>query len=191
MAFSTRLYRQCLEHTNIKGAGFDKILQYEIVGRMSRIAFAEKAIVYDEKTAKTDQLVNQRSRWINTWFKYLFLGGRMLLKSVASLNWNQFAFSIMLLRPPLFMMMVFSSFFVILDIFFAPYLIVYWCIAFILFFSIVFKALSYFKADDNIYQSLRNAPKFIYFQILALLKVRKANEISVATEHYYEGKIKK
>lgn len=191
MAFSTRLYRQCLGHTNIKGAGFDKILQYEIVGNRDRIAFAEKAIVFDEKTAKTDQLVNQRSRWINTWFKYLFLGGRMLLKSVVNTNWNQFAFSIMLLRPPLFMMILFSVFFVVLDIFFAPYLIIYWCIAFILFFSIVFKALSYFKADDKIYQSLKNAPKFIYYQILALLKVRKANKISVATEHYYEEKIKK
>lgn len=191
MAFSTRLYRQCLGHTNIKGAGFDKILQYEIVGNRDRIAFAEKAIVFDEKTAKTDQLVNQRSRWINTWFKYLFLGGRMLLKSVVNLNRNQFVFSIMLLRPPLFMMVLFSAVFVMLDIFFAPYLIIYWCVAFILFFSIVFKALSYFKADDKIYQSLKNAPKFIYFQILALLKVRKANKISVATEHYYEEKIKK
>jgi uncharacterized membrane protein YjjP (DUF1212 family) len=35
--------------------------------------------------------------------------------------------------------------------------------------------------DPKIYQSLVNIPKFISFQILALLNARKANQISVAT----------
>lgn len=191
MAFTIQLYRDCLEHNEISGAGFDKILQYEILNRGDRIAFAEKAIVYDEKTAKTDQLVNQRSRWINTWFKYLYLGGKLMLKSITSLNWNQFLFSTMLLRPPLFMMVLFSGAFFIIDLFLMPVFAIYWVIAVLIFFTFVFKSLAYFKADEKIYKSLKNAPKFIYFQILALLKVRKANQISVATEHYHEEKIDK
>ena len=48
MAFTTSLYKDCLENLDIIGAGFDKILQKEIVQRGYRIAFAENAIVYDE-----------------------------------------------------------------------------------------------------------------------------------------------
>ncbi|HQR94946.1 MAG TPA: glycosyltransferase [Sediminibacterium sp.] len=54
MAFNTELYRTCLEHQDITGAGFDKILQKEIVNRGERIAFSEHAIVYDEKTSKSE-----------------------------------------------------------------------------------------------------------------------------------------
>lgn len=186
MAFTTQLYRDCLENNPIEGAGFDKILQYEIISRKIRIAFAEKAIVYDEKTSKTDQLVNQRSRWINTWFKYLFLGGKMLLKSISGLNLNQFLFSTMLLRPPLFIMILLSGLCFFIDIFIMPSFLIFWILAVISFFITVFAALSYFKADQRIYNSLRNAPKFIYFQILALLKAKNANKISVATEHHYD-----
>lgn len=188
MAFTTRLYKDCLENTLMKGAGFDKILQYEILNGGRRIAFAEKAIVLDEKTARTDQLVNQRSRWINTWFRYFFLGIKMFLGSIKTLSWNKFVFSTMLLRPPLFMLIGLSFLFVVADLFIFPSFLIFWGIAFVLFFIIVFQALSHFKADEKIYHSLRNAPKFIYFQILALLKVRKANKISVATRHFYDKK---
>jgi len=189
MAFTTTLYRNCLETTEILGAGFDKILQYEIISRGKRIAFAEHAVVYDEKTSKTDQLVNQRSRWINTWFKYLFLGVKMMIRSIGGLDWNQFLFSTMLLRPPLFMLIMISSLFFILDLFIMPVFALYWVLCVLLFIAAVFSALSYFQADGRIYKSLKNAPKFIYFQILALLKARRANQISIATEHYHEEKI--
>ncbi|WP_342327883.1 glycosyltransferase [Pedobacter sp. FW305-3-2-15-E-R2A2] len=191
MAFTLQLYRSCLEKNEISGAGFDKILQYEILNRGERIAFAEEAIVYDEKTAKTDQLVNQRSRWINTWFKYLYLGFKLMLKSVYRLNWNQFLFSILLVRPPLFMLLIISFLLFVADLFLMPLFALYWVVAIAVFFTFVFRALSHFKADEKIYKSLKNAPLFIYFQLLALLKVRKANKISVATEHYYEEKISK
>ena len=191
MAFTLQLYRSCLENNEISGAGFDKILQYEILNRGERIAFAEEAIVYDEKTAKTDQLVNQRSRWINTWFKYLYLGFKLMLKSVYRLNWNQFLFSILLVRPPLFMLLIISFLLFVTDLFLMPLFALYWIAAIAVFFTFVFRALSHFKADEKIYRSLKNAPLFIYFQLLALLKVRKANKISVATEHYYEEKISK
>lgn len=190
MAFTLSLYKSCLENNNISGAGFDKILQYEILNSGKRIAFAEDAIVYDEKTAKTDQLVNQRSRWLNTWFKYLYLGVKLLGKSILKLNLNQFLFSILLLRPPLFILIALSAVAFVLDVFLIPSLVFYWLFAVVVFFSAVFIALDYFKADTRIYKSLRNAPLFIYYQILALLKVRKANKISVATEHYYKEKIK-
>jgi cellulose synthase/poly-beta-1,6-N-acetylglucosamine synthase-like glycosyltransferase len=191
MAFTTKVYRDCLEHTPIMGAGFDKILQYEILNRGYKIAFAENAIVYDEKTSKTGQLVNQRSRWLNTWFKYFFLGLNLFGKSIVNFNLNQGLFSLMLLRPPLFILLILSATFFVLDLFFIPLFTIYWLLGAIVFIVSVFSALKYFKADKRIYSSLKNAHKFMYYQVLALLKVRKANKISVATEHYYKEEIKK
>src|SRR5690606_25236094 len=78
MAFRTGLYRECLENLEIQGAGFDKVLQAEIVKRGYVIAHASTAIVYDEKTSQSQQLINQRSRWINTWLKYFKLGVGLL-----------------------------------------------------------------------------------------------------------------
>lgn len=191
MAFTIDFYKKCLEQNQLKGAGFDKILQYEILVAGKRIAFAEKAIVYDEKTSKTDQLVNQRSRWINTWFKFLFLGMKLFMKSLRNFNLNQFLFSTMLLRPPLFVLFFITGLFIVLDIIFLPEALFFWFFSLAIFFATVFKALSYFRAEDKIYNSLKNAPKFIYYQVLALLKARKANQVSVATKHYYQEKIPK
>jgi cellulose synthase/poly-beta-1,6-N-acetylglucosamine synthase-like glycosyltransferase len=89
MAFTTSLYKDCLTNLEISGAGFDKILQKD-AERGYRIAFAEKAIVYDEKTSQSDQLVKQRARWLNTWFQYFYFAFKDLYKGILKLNWNQF-----------------------------------------------------------------------------------------------------
>jgi cellulose synthase/poly-beta-1,6-N-acetylglucosamine synthase-like glycosyltransferase len=185
MAFTTGLYVDCLGQRDIVGAGFDKVLQAEIVGRNVRIAFAEKAIVYDEKTSHTDQLVNQRSRWINTWFKYFSLGFSLIAKGITNFSWNQLLFGLVLLRPPLFIFLLLSAGCLFVDIFICPEAAMYWVIGFILFIGGFCFALVKSNTDKRIYRSLVNIPKFMFFQVLSLLKARKANERSVATKHHY------
>lgn len=184
MAFTTSIYKKCLRHLNIDGAGFDKVLQYELLNRNKRIAFAEKAIVYDEKTTQPDQLVKQRARWINTWFRFWVLGAKMLLSSLKRPNWNRFAFSMLLMRPPLFLMLLIAGVFFIVNLWLMPLMSLYWLLTAVIFIAIFFTALNYFNANKKIYNSLIHAPKFVFYQILAFLKVRKANKMSVATEHY-------
>ncbi len=191
MAFTTRLYKECLAHQDIVGAGFDKILQKEIVNRGYRIAFAEGAIVNDEKTSKSDQLVNQRARWINTWFKYFTFGFTLLGKGVVRRNINQFLFGLILLRPPLFIFLLLGLICLMINLIFNPMLAMIWMIGFILFVIGFFLALVINKTNPKIYQSLWGIPKFIYFQILSLFKVRNANKHSVATKHFHEEKSNK
>lgn len=185
MAFTTNLYVECLDRRDIVGAGFDKVLQAEIVGRNVRIAFAEKAIVYDEKTSHTDQLVNQRSRWINTWFKYFSLGFSLIAKGITNFSWNQLLFGLILLRPPLFIFLLLSAGCLFVDTFISPDAAIFWVIGFVLFIGGFCFALVKSNADRRIYHSLINIPKFMFFQVLSLLKARKANERSVATKHHY------
>jgi cellulose synthase/poly-beta-1,6-N-acetylglucosamine synthase-like glycosyltransferase len=183
MAFTTELYVDCLGNRDITGAGFDKVLQSAIVGRDMRIAFTDKAIVYDEKTTNTDQLVNQRARWINTWFKYYSLGFSLIGKGFTKPSWNQFLFGIILLRPPLFIFLLLSLICLAVNLFFCPILTLIWAICFLIFVFGFYLALLKSDTDKRIYSSLINIPKFIFFQVISLLKSRSANKRSVATKH--------
>ncbi|HTN45752.1 MAG TPA: glycosyltransferase [Flavipsychrobacter sp.] len=184
MAFTTSLYRTCLEHKDVTGAGFDKVLQAEIVTRGYRIAFAEDAIVYDEKTSQSDQLVKQRARWINTWFRYFSFGFGIAGKGLLRFDANRFLFGLVLLRPPLFIFLLLSVLFALVNTWIAPGVALVWLTGLLLFVAGFFIALGVSHTDKRIYNSLKNIPKFMFFQVLSLLKVRKANQNSVATTHF-------
>lgn len=186
MAFTTKLYRECLGHLNITGAGFDKVLQYQIVKRGLRVAYSEKAIVYDEKTANPNQLVKQRARWINTWFRYFTFGFTLIGNALLRLNWNQFLFGLILLRPPLFIFLILSGFFMLINLWIAPMIAIVWFIGILLFTASFFAALLRSDTDQRIYKSLSGIPRFIFYQVLSLLKIRRANKYSVATQHFYK-----
>jgi len=189
MAFCAGLYTEFLEHFDVKGAGFDKVLQIEIVKQKNQIAFAKNAIVYDEKTSRPDQLVKQRARWFNTWFKYASLGFQLLVSGLTRLNWNQFLFALLFLRPPLFLL-VLGSFLLMVPSFFISSMLGYsWLIAFALFFLAVIIAMIHSKADKKIYKAMIGIPAFMYYQLLSLLRIKKANKISVATQHFHNKTI--
>lgn len=183
MAFKTALYKACFDNLDITGAGFDKVLQAQILRMNKRIAFAKDAIVYDEKTSDSAQLVNQRSRWINTWFKYFGYGFDILLRGVKRFDFNQFLFGIILLRPPLFIFILLSGLCALVNIFIFPVYSLIWIIAFGLFILSFVIALKNHATDPRIYKSLINIPKFIFFQLLSLVHARQANKRSVATKH--------
>jgi cellulose synthase/poly-beta-1,6-N-acetylglucosamine synthase-like glycosyltransferase len=183
MAFTVQLYKDCLGQLDITGAGFDKVLQKEILSRKYRIAFTKEAIVYDEKTTGSDQLVKQRARWINTWFKYFKFGFTLLAKGITNFNWNQFLFGIVLLRPPLFIFLLLSVACMAINVLLQPIVALYWFIGLCLFVFGFILSLLVSNTDKRIYQSLGNIPKFMFYQVLSLLKVTKANQVSVATKH--------
>jgi len=183
MAFTTGLYKACFDNLDITGAGFDKVLQAQILRMDKRIAFAKDAVVYDEKTSDSAQLVNQRSRWINTWFKYFGYGFDILVRGIKRFDFNQFLFGIILLRPPLFIFILLSGLCGLINIFIFPFYSLIWVIAFGLFILSFVISLKNHATDPRIYRSLINIPKFIFFQLLSLVHARQANKRSVATKH--------
>lgn len=191
MAFSVSLYRECLENKPVEGAGFDKVLQAAIVGRDYRIAFCENAVVYDEKTSRSDQLVQQRSRWINTWFKYFSLGFKLIGHSLKNSSLNQLLFGITLLRPPLFIFILLSVLCCLVNLWLNPVVSLVWVVAFVLFVYGFFLPIAKPETDRRIYKSLKNIPAFMYYQVRSLLKIGRANKISVATKHYHAKSIEK
>lgn len=184
MAFDTSFYKECLGEKDVSGAGFDKVLQYEIVKRDEQIAFCCKAIVYDQKTAKPDQLVNQRARWINTWFKYCKFGFSLLFEGIQNLSRNQLLFGLVLLRPPLFMFLLLSLICMVGSFFISATAGFIWIGAFLCFVVGFIIPLIYFKANRRIIQALLHIPAFVYYQLISLVHSRRANQRSVATKHY-------
>ncbi len=188
MAMETSLYVECMGDNPLKGAGFDKVLQAEIVWRGYRIAFNPKAIVYDEKTAQADQLVNQRARWINTWFKYAKLGLSVFARGIVRRDINQSLFGFILLRPPLFIFLALSIACMSISFFIEPIHGVWWLVALSLFVLGFFLALLHHRTDKSIYRSLFRIPLFMFYQFVALLHSRRANKRSVATKHSQNAK---
>lgn len=191
MAFTAKLYRECLEHLDVQGAGFDKVLQHAIVNRGVRIAFAENAVVYDEKTSGSEQLVNQRARWINTWFKYFSLGFGLVGKGILKMDWNRFLFGLVLLRPPLFIFLILSVLFMFANILIMPAMALTWLAALLVFVAGFFIPLLKHETDPRIFSSLKGIPAFIFYQVISLLKAKRANKISVATKHNVKGQTEK
>jgi len=186
MAFTVQLYKDCLQNSPVEGAGFDKVLQAIILNKGLRIAFTEKAIVYDEKTSRSDQLVKQRARWINTWFKYFSYGFQLVAKGLRYFSWNRLLFGIILLRPPLFIFLGLSFFCMFINLWISATAVVLWLLSFVLFIAGFFIALAHAKADAGIYRALIGIPRFVFYQVLSLTKVKRANKYSVATKHYHD-----
>ena len=185
MEFTVELYKSCLASSPVKGAGFDKVLQFRILKQNKRISFNENAIIYDEKTSQSDQLVNQRARWINTWLKYFKFGFILIGHGAKNFSFNQFMFGIILLRPPLFIFLLISILFVFINFFINPLYSLMWLLGIFLFVLGFFLALRNSKTDNRIYRALSSIPVFIYYQIISLVLSRKANKRSVATKHNY------
>lgn len=183
MAFTVELYRKYLENRIVEGAGFDKVLQAAIVGADQRIAFEPEAVVYDEKTTVPDQLVGQRARWINTWFRYARFGFGLIGKGILRRSWNQFLFGVVLLRPPLFIFLLVGMVCTFTNLFLNLPSFSIWLVGYVLFIVGFILALVQSDTPPVVYKALKGIPGFIYYQIKALTKARNANRHSIATQH--------
>lgn len=189
MAFTVSLYEDCMKHIDSSGAGFDKILQKEIIRKGFRIAFAADAIIYDEKSSNRDQIVKQRARWNNTWFRFFKYGFYLMGQGVKFLSINRFLFGFLLTRPPLFILLIVSFFIGLVNLFISSTAVFLWVI--MLFIFVIGFAISLYNSDTDkrIYKSLIHIPAFMFLQVLSLFKAKNANAHSVATEHTYNKDI--
>lgn len=181
IAIATDLYTS-LKFTDGLG-GFDKKMQADLVTKVHRIGFAKKAVVYDEKIADGETLETQRTRWIFTYFRYLNVGWDVLKTGLRRFNFNLIYFGYNLVRPPLFILLFTAGFFLLFDLLINPIFSVIW-ISIILIFFISFFAIIFIYAEDHrITKSIFHIPKFVYRQVMALMKIRKANKSFLKTEH--------
>ncbi len=190
MAFRTQDYLNFLNNEQIKAlqkankviVAEDKILQVDFVGSGEVIAYAEKAIIYDEKVNSGVQVERQRTRWINSYFLHLKDGLGLLWKGLKNFSFNQLYFAYTIIIPPMFLQVGLMLVFLFINMFFSwtHFFVIFGCLSiFVLNFLL---ALYLGKVPVQIWKSLWAIPMFVANQVLALLRIKRANKDFLVTE---------
>ena len=116
MAFDYQLYKSLMGQ--IESFGEDKELEHKLLKRRIPIAYLDNALVYDEKTTKSQIFVTQRTRWIANQLSYatnhLGEGFEELYRG----NIDFFDKIVQHLIPPRILILGFSTIIVILSLIF-------------------------------------------------------------------------
>lgn len=189
MAIESNLFKAYLNSDRIAGnldkviVAEDKILQNFLVSQDITIAFAKEALLYDEKVAKAEQVVRQRSRWLNSYFENIKYALSLVLKGIKHASMNQFLFGVLTVFPPMFLIVASSAFLFTTDLILFPILSLILVLAVFIFMCNFILVLYLGKAPQEIWRNLYGIPAFIFFQIVALFKMKKANQDFLATKH--------
>jgi len=116
MAFDYQLYKSLMGQ--IESFGEDKELEHKLLKRRIHIEYLDRALVYDEKTTKSQLFVTQRTRWIANQLNYAinYLGEG--IKELFNGNIDFFDKIVQHLIPPRIFMLGFISIIVILSLIF-------------------------------------------------------------------------
>ena len=181
VAIDLELYKE-VEYKSFLG-GFDKKLQAHLVQRVDRIAFAPKALLYDEKISSGKSLQTQRTRWISSYFKYFRESLKLFFTGLKRGSVNLIYFSSIILRPPLFII-IGSAFFITAVNYFllSGYFIPWLCILALFFISFIVIIIIKGK-DIRFLKTFLLLPLFAWRQLLALFKLKKAKRSFMKTQH--------
>jgi cellulose synthase/poly-beta-1,6-N-acetylglucosamine synthase-like glycosyltransferase len=181
VAIDLALYKE-VQYADFLG-GFDKKLQSHLVRRVKRIAFAPAAILYDEKITSGKSLENQRTRWISSYFKYFGESLNILFTGIKRGSLNLVYFSLITLRPPLFLVVGFSFIAAFINYFINPVHFYAWLIILAAFFLSFITIVIIKGRDKRFLLTFLLLPLFAARQLLALLKLKKARKSFMKTEH--------
>lgn len=191
MATETQLYMAYLTSPAIAGGSHlgkkmlqeDKILQNFLLLRGERIAFARKAICYDEKVQSADAVQTQRSRWLFSYFQNLPNTVRILFSGIISFSWNRFFFGLITLSLPMFIQVGLAGVLWLVTLFLAPGLTIALTLALLIFAGTVFWTLHLSGAPGAVWRAFSAIPAFIWRQAWALTGMANPDKNFKHTEH--------
>jgi cellulose synthase/poly-beta-1,6-N-acetylglucosamine synthase-like glycosyltransferase len=181
IAIDTSLYRQVMYKDAL--GGFDKKLQADIIRIVPQLAFAEDAIVYDEKVDDGATLEKQRTRWIYTYFKYFPINWDLFVTGWKRMNFNLIFFGFTALRPPLFITVGAAFFFLIVNLFLDPPMALAWTAVLCSYIASFILIVLTQSRQKGMYKALLYIPVVVVRQMRALLKIKKASKEFLKTEH--------
>lgn len=181
IAIETELYHSVMYKDGL--GGFDKKLQADIVTAIPQLAFAEDAVVYDEKVDDGGTLEKQRTRWIYAYFKYFAINWKVFMTGLKRFNFNLMFFGFTAVKPPLFITVGLALCCMIGGYFLNPYIGLAWA-AIILLFIISFILIVVTQSrQKGMLKAILYIPVFVLRQVSALFKIKKAGKSFLKTEH--------
>jgi cellulose synthase/poly-beta-1,6-N-acetylglucosamine synthase-like glycosyltransferase len=181
IALETKLYREIFYKDTL--GGFDKKLQAELIKRIPQIAFADDAIVYDEKVETGEALEKQRTRWIYTYFKYFHESWTLLKNGIKRGSFNQFLFGFTMLRPPLFITIGLAFLFLIISAFIIPVVSFAWAVLLFIYALTFILVILTQSRQKGMGEALIHLPKIVFRQLFAFLKLKRAGKEFLKTDH--------
>lgn len=188
MTIETSVFRKMLfseeMNTMLNGVilGEDKFFQNKIVDSNYIIAYAEDALVYDEKIANAEQVTRQRTRWIKAYFESFGNLLNILFKGFYQFNWNKFLFALQLIKPPLFLFLSFSLVMAAIMMFVSKAFSIALLVAIIIFSLNFLFVLRLANAPSAIWKTLINLPLFILAQFKSMAGFKKTKNDFLITE---------
>ncbi len=200
MGLDYHLFKQTM--ATVDSVGEDKEVELKIIKKGYRIDYVHDAVIYDEKTQKSDAFVNQRRRWIAAqldYFKSHFFDG--LKELITKGNFDYFDKVIQMVQPPRILLsgvlFLLSLMMIIID--FLPYpqfrsffvpdwklwtaLFIFTAIALLISIPRKFYNFKTFKA-------LLSLPHGFLLMFISLLKIKGATKKFLHTEHSHVDDIK-
>ncbi|MGY6559823.1 MAG: glycosyltransferase [Nitritalea sp.] len=161
----------------------DKLLQMQLVGSGRRIAFQERALIFDEKSTSGAQVQRQRTRWLKSYFDHVgdvyHLGRACWRKG----DRGGAFFALMIATPPFVFLVGGLGLWTCLALLLAPGLLPLFGLAWMAFLVGWVIALQGLRAPKILWEALPWIPFFAGRQILSLLGFKQAKTDFMATSH--------
>lgn len=191
MATQAELYRAYLaspeiaqgQHHGKKMLQEDKILQNFLLRRNERIAYARKAICYDEKVETGEAVATQRGRWLFSYFQNIPNALGILRRGLFGGSANQFFFGIVTLALPMFIQLAVAFLFVLIGLWLAPWIAVALMAAIGIFALNVLWVLRLSNAPNAVWNAVGALPRFVSRQAQGLLKMGNPDKNFKHSEH--------
>jgi cellulose synthase/poly-beta-1,6-N-acetylglucosamine synthase-like glycosyltransferase len=181
IAIEYALYQEINYHNTI--GGFDKKLQSQLARKVKQIAFAEDAIVYDEKVEDAAVLEKQRTRWIYSYFGHFKESWLLMKTGLQNMNAGQLLLGATMLRPPMILLILSVLALMVLSYFVQPVLLLVWGIILFLFVLTFILTIATKSRQKGMLRSIKHLPLLLFSQLKSLLKIKKAKQNFLKTEH--------
>lgn len=189
MAFKYDFFKKMMLNVNAVG-GFDKEIELKMLKAGHKIAYLDKAYVYDEKVQKAEVFSNQRRRWLSAQLHYF---RQDILSSLKDLflkgNIDYFDKAIQFIQPPRILLLgsvlVFGSAFLVANFLLNDGFIysIFWIttIAACLLSFIFSIPRSFYNIKT--FRALMSLPNGMMLMLISLLKIKGANKQFIHTKH--------
>jgi len=177
------VYQKIIYDSKSRLGGFDKHMQTEIAKNVSRIAYAQEAIVYDEKVDDGNNFERQRIRWITAYFKFLGEAFRLLFIGLRKRDFNLVYFAYNLIRLPWFLLLLVAGIIAGTDWLIYPMLTRAWLLILTLFFLSFVTIVATRAEGRSVAKALWYLPLLFYHQLRALFRIRIGKKTMLKTEH--------
>jgi cellulose synthase/poly-beta-1,6-N-acetylglucosamine synthase-like glycosyltransferase len=184
VAIDYQLYKEIIYENKVGTfGGFDKKLQSQLARKVKQIAFAEDAVVYDEKVEDGAVMEKQRTRWIYAYFSHFKESWLLTKAGFKNVNIGQILLGATMLRPPMILLILCASVLILIAAFVKPVLVIWWAVILFLFVTNFVLTIATQSRQKGMLQSIKHIPLLMFSQLKALLKMKKAKQDFLKTEH--------